>query len=115
MNERMIQANWFLSGTLSADVTLYQEFPWPVTYAGGKAVASNDSSATVALSGASTMSITADEVGDSGDPGTLVIGSTDVAYEAADSLITITVDYDGDGGTAAANVHLQLFFLTGED
>jgi len=115
MNEKIVMYNDFFTGTLAANVTRYIEFPWPATFVKAKAVASNDSSATFAVSGASTMSITAGVIGDSGDPATIAPVSGDVAYEAADSLITMLLDYDGTSGTAAENVHLQVWFCIGED
>ena len=115
MNERIVMFSDFFTGTLSGNVTRYLEFPWPVTYVSGKALASNDSSGTLALSGATNMSITAVAIGDSGDPATISVTSGDTQYEPADSLITITLDYDGASGTAAENVHVQLFFLVGDD
>lgn len=114
MNERIVMFNDYFDGTLAANVTRYVEFREPVAFLYGKAVASNDSSATLALSGAGTLSVAAQAIGDSGDPATLTPASTDVLTEAADGLITITLDYDGASGTAAENVHVQLFFLTGE-
>ena len=115
MNERIVLYNDYFDGTLSANVVRYIEFPWPATFVKAKGLASNDSSATFGVSGASTMSITASAIGDSGDPATISPASGDVAYEVADSLITMTLDYDGATGTAAENVHLQVWFLVGED
>lgn len=114
MNERIVLFNDFFTGTLGANVTRYIEFDAPSRFLYAKALASNDSSATLALSGAGTMSIAAQAIGDSGDPAEIRPASTDVDREAADGLITITLDYDGASGTAAENVHILLFFLTGE-
>lgn len=116
--ERRVMFNDFFTGTLSANVTRYVEFPFPVTFEAAKCVASNDSSATLAISGAGTMSIAAQVIGDSGDPRTIVPTEAEkasTAGEAANGLITITLDYDGTSGTAAENVHLLIWFLTGED
>jgi len=115
MNEKIVMWSDFFTGTLAANVTRYIEFPWPCTFVKAKGLASNDSSATFALSGASTMSITAGAIGDSGDPAAISPASGDVAYEAADSLITMLLDFDGASGTAAENVHIQAWFLIGED
>ena len=118
MNERILPMNYFFTGTLGANVTLLLEFPFPVTFMSATAVATNDSSATLALSGASTMSIAAQAIGDSSDPVTIVPTATEkasTAGEAANSLITVTLDYDGTGGTAAENVSMTMFFLSGED
>ena len=117
MNERLITYDDFFSGTLSGNVTRYVEYPWPVTFVKAKAWASNDSSATLAISGANTMSIAATAIGDSGNPATITPTAAEkaaTAGEQADGLITITLDYDGAGGTAAENVGIQLFFLVGD-
>lgn len=114
MNERIVLFNDFFSGTLAANQTRYIEFNAPGAFLYAKAWASNDSSATLALSGASSHSVAATAIGDSGDPAEIAPASTDVPEFAADELITITLDYDGAAGTAAANVGILLYFLTGE-
>jgi len=114
MKERLVMWNDFYTGTLSGNVTRYIEFPFPAAFYKAKAVASNDSSATLALSGATALSIAAQTIGDSGDPKTITPASTDVVRIAANELITMTLDYDGSSGTAAENVHVILWFLTGE-
>lgn len=116
MHETMLLWNDFFSGTLGANVTRYLEFPYPVTFLKAKAWATNDSSATLALSGANTLSIAAQAIGDSGNPATIsptAAEKASTAGEEADGLITLTLDYDGAGGTAAENVGVQLFFLVG--
>lgn len=118
MNERVILYNDFFSGTLSGNVTRYLEFPWPATFVGAKAWATNDSSATLALAGASKLSIAAQAIGDSGDPAYIEPTAAEKAstvIEPANSRITLTLDYDGAGGTAAENVGVMLFFLGGDD
>jgi hypothetical protein len=114
VKERLIQWNDFFSGTLGGDVTRYIEFPFPVAFYKGKAWATNDSSATLALSGATSFSIAAQAVGDSADPATITPASTDVVQAAANELITVTLDYDGSSGTAGENVGVILWFLSGE-
>lgn len=113
--EQRVLQNFFISGTLSGNATRYFEAPVPYTFLWAKAWASNDSSATLALSGATNLSITATAIGDSADPATVTAGSSDTAYEAADTLTTITLDYDGDGGTASANVGIIICWALGED
>jgi hypothetical protein len=116
--ERRILFNDYFDSTLGANVVRYFEAPFPVTFEKAKCWASNDSSATLAISGASKMSIAAQVIGDSADPRTIeptAAEKASTAGEPADSLITITLDYDGTSGTAAENVHLLIWFLTGED
>jgi len=118
MNERIVTYHMLETGTLSANATRYVEYPWPVTYIGGKAAASNDSSATIAISGAAGgLSIAAKAVGDSGDPASLAPTAAEKASTCgnnANSLITITLDFDGSAGTAGENVWAELFFAIGE-
>jgi len=118
MKERIITRYEFFSGTLSANAVRYAEYPFPVTYIGGKGAAENDSSATVAISGAAGgLSIAAKVLGDSGDPASLDPTAAEKASTCgnnANSLITITLDYDGSSATAAANCWYELYFETGE-
>ena len=114
MKERMIMWNDFFSGTLSGNATRYIEFPFPVAFYKAKSWATNDSSATIALSGGTALSIAAQAIGDSADPATLTPASTDVVEADADELITFTLDYDGASGTAGENVGVILWFLSGE-
>jgi hypothetical protein len=114
VKERLIQWNDFFSGTLSGNVTRYIEFPFPAAFYKGKAWATNDSSATLAMSGATAFSIAAQAIGDSANPATITPASTDVVQVAADELITVTLDYDGASGTAGENVGIILWFLSGE-
>jgi hypothetical protein len=60
------------------------------------------------------MSIAAQAIGDSGAFRKINAAASDVRAEPRDSLITITLDYDGSSGTAAENVHLLIRFLVGE-
>lgn len=110
MNERLITTNHNYGGTLAANQIATDEFPFQVTYLKTKAVAQNDSSATLALSGGVTVSATA--IGDSGDPATIT--PSDDTRVAANTAITFTLDYDGASGTAAQNVNIINFYLTGE-
>ena len=115
MNERTYPVNYFVSGTLSANQTFYVQAAHPLTFVNAHALASNDSSATLAISGAGTMSVAAQAIGDSGAFAKIEPASTDVTTEVADSLITVTLDYDGASGTAAENVQIILNFLIGDD
>lgn len=115
MRERIVMFNDFFTGTLGANVTRYLQFDAPVSFLYAEGLASNDSSATLALSGAGGLSIAAQAIGDSGAFRKIVPASSDVKSEPANSLITVTLDYDGSSGTAAENVHLLLFFLHGEN
>lgn len=111
MKERMITTCHDVAGTTTGNVTRIDEFPFSVTFLKLKAWASNDSDATLALSGGAT--VTATTIGDSGDPKT--ISPTAPVEVAADTAITFTLDYDGAGGTAGQNVQIIAFYLVGED
>lgn len=116
--ERRIMFDHFAAGTLAANVVHYLKFPFPVTFEAAMGVASNDSSATLTIAGASTMAIAAHAIGDSNVP--VIIKPTaaekaSTAGEPAESIITVTLDFDGSSGTAAENVQIAIWFLTGED
>jgi hypothetical protein len=117
MNEKLVTLYHQVAGTLGANVTITVMFPFPVTLSYIEAHASNDSDATVAVSGADTMSMAAQTIGDSGAGEIVTPTATEkaaTAGEKANSLITITIDYDGDGGTAADDLNVTVAFLTGD-
>lgn len=110
MKERFFTTSYYIGGTLAANHVIIDEFPYQVTYLGTKAVADNDSDATLAVSGGATVA--ASVIGDSNDP--VYIEPSAPANVAADTAITYTVDYDGASGTAAINVTLINMYLVGE-
>ena len=99
MNERLLVWNFFIPGTTTANVTMYIECPYPWTLDKIKAASTNDSDATLAVSGGAT--ITAAVIGD-GDPAELTPDSAPDPVDA-DTLVALTLDYDGSSGTAAEN------------
>jgi hypothetical protein len=113
MEEMRVLFPDYFDGTLAANVVRYVEFPVPAEFKWAKAWASNDSSATLTLAGATATSIAAQTIGDSGDPKTITPASTDVTRIAKDEKVTITLDYDGASGTAAENVHVLMCFELG--
>lgn len=110
MLERTICLNWYIAGTLIADHALHAEFPFPVRLESIKAHASNDSDATLAVTGIVTAAV----IGDSDDPVTLTPTGAEVAQVAKDTQMVFDLDYDGASGTAAANVQIIAIFKTGE-
>lgn len=111
MNERLVVTSYFLgAAALTANAVITDEFPFAVTYLGSKASSVNDSDAKLAVSGGAT--VTSAVIGDSGNPAYLQPSAPDEV--AADTAIVFTLDYDGTGGTAAAGVSIQNFYLTGE-
>jgi hypothetical protein len=110
MQEKQFVLPFRAPGTTAANVLFYVEMPFPWTLLGIKAVAQNDSDATLAASGGAT--IAAAVIGDDGDP--VYLEPTSVQRVAKDELVILTLDYDGSAGTAAQNVDLQLIGLSGE-
>jgi hypothetical protein len=104
----LITPNWYISGTLAANHTILFELPYAWKFYGVKVCSSNDSDATLAASGATAGTLfSATTIGDSGDPKYIQPTSYPVDI-AANELVTLTLDYDGAGGTAAQNVMLVL-------
>lgn len=110
MQERIFTTNWFLAGTLAANYSINPEFPFPVRLVGIKAHASNDSDATLAVTGIVTAAV----IGDSGDPAYLEPDDVEVAQIAKDTVIPFVLDFDGAGGTAAQNVEIVAIWMAGE-
>jgi hypothetical protein len=112
MNERLILFPFAFAGTLGANVTIYLELPMPWTLLGIKGASSNAGSATVGASVAGGGTLTAAVIGVSADP--KYVQPTAPLPVDANELVTITLDYDGDGGTAAQNVTLTVVGLVGD-
>lgn len=110
MNERMLTTSYHITGTLAANATIVDEFPYPVTYLGTKATGSNTNDATLAVSGGATIAATA--IGDGSDP--VYLQPSSPTAVAKDTAITFTLDFDGAAGTAAANVTIINNYLVGE-
>lgn len=108
MRERFFSMNYFIAGTLAANHLIYCELPYQWTLLGVKASAVNDSDATLAVAGGATISATA--IGD-GDP--VYLQPSAPTAIAADTLVTLTLDYDGSSGTAAQQVSISVCGLVG--
>lgn len=109
MNERIVTPSYFF-GTPGADVVAHVEFPFPWTLIGIKAVQINDGSATLTVAGGATIAEAA--IGDSGDPSYHEPTIPDEV--AADTVVTLTIDYDGGSGTAGQGINLVVIALMGE-
>ena len=114
MMERTIVLHYLYDGTLAANKTHAYEFPFPTRLEAIKAWASNDSDATLAVADPSDTMVTATTIGDSGDPKTINPDSAEVAQTDADTKVTLTLDFDGAGGTAAQNAQIIVILKTGE-
>ena len=104
---------FYLPGSLSANhvMEIAADRNWKITHV--SAVASNDSDATLSLgndaSAVAYMAATA--IGDSNVPEEFdiddFVGDQFPTHEKGDVFV-ITIDYDGDGGTAAQNLVLVI-------
>lgn len=100
MQERFFTLPFFIAGTTAANHLIYIELSYPWVMDKIKASAVNDSDATLAVGGGVTVG--AAVIGD-GDPVEIDCSQTEVA---ADTLVTLTLDYDGSAGTAAQQVSI---------
>ncbi len=104
-------------GALQGDYVWYWTLPFAMTLIEVSAVASNDSDATLKIGNSSDAEAYLEEctIGDSGTPVTKTASDfvDEVAeYIAADTVLVITLDYDGEG-TAANDVTIVLTFISG--
>ena len=102
-----------IPGTLSANITAYiaADRNWKITHV--SAVASNDSDATLIVGndGDTDAYIESAVIGDSGVPAEFdrddFVDDQFPTHVKADVLV-VTLDFDGDGGTAAQNVTIVI-------
>ena len=110
MNDRTILFSYCFPGTLNANKVMYLELPYPWTLLGVKCGASNATPATIVASGGATIA------------SATIASSGDMNYRQpttpqpidANELVTLTLDYDGDGGTASADVNIVAVGLIGD-
>jgi hypothetical protein len=122
---RIFQQSYHIPGTLAADVTITFTAPCDCTLLHVSAVASNDSDATLIAGDSSDTDeyLTSSAIGDSGTPvefdGDDFVdagGNSHNRYYpriAGGTVVVVTLDYDGAGGTAAHDVTLVLTFAEG--
>ena len=122
MQRKFVQAFHF-TGALGANVTITFTAPSDCQLVHISAVGSNDGDATLIVGDSDDADgyITAFAIGDSGTPvekeaitdfdGALA-GSQFPDIDDGD-IVIITIDYDGDGGTAAEDVTIVLTFVEG--
>jgi hypothetical protein len=111
-------------GTMAANATWRWQLPCGMTLVEISAVASNNSDAKISF-GTTTDDdgyLTAIAIGDSGSPvifgkgdftGALMSDTSQCPHIAADTVVMLTVDYDGASGTAGADVTVVMTFLEG--
>lgn len=115
MNERMTQMVINTVGALSGNYVFYAKLPVGMTLTHVSAVGSNAHDATVMIgdSGDTDQAIGATAIGDSGAPAEIEFADLSEAHFVAGDVLVVTVDYDGDGGTAIQNLQIVLTFLVG--
>ena len=123
--QRVFQQSYHIPGTLTADINIYWTAPFDCQLLHVSAVASNDSDATLQIGDSSDQDefLASCTIGDSATPVEKdqddfvdTSGDTHNRYYpriADGTVVRVSLDYDGDGGTAAADVPLVLTFTEG--
>lgn len=117
MNEQVITFCFNNVGALSADYVWYARLPYSLTLQSVSAVGSNATNATIAVGNSSDAAayMTAQAVGQSGTPARYTranfVGGS--AHVPKDTVLKVTVDYDGAGGTAVQNLQVVITALVG--
>ncbi len=123
--QRVFQQAYHIAGTLSADVAIRFTAPFDMQLVHVSAVASNDSDATLTIGDSSDTDeyLQSSTIGDSGTPTEFdgddfvdSSGDTHSCYYphiADGTVVVVTLDHDGDSGTAAQNVTIVLTFTEG--
>ena len=125
MAQRVFQQSYHVPGTLTANITITFTAPFDCTLLHVSACASNDSAAllTIGDSDDGDEFLTSSEIGDSGTPvefdGDDFVDTSGNSHNryypriADGTVVIITLDYDGDGGTAADDFTIVLTFAEG--
>jgi hypothetical protein len=123
--ENIFTISYAVSGTLAANFVAKWTAPFDCTLLHVSAVASNNSDATIIVGDSSDTDeyLTSATIGDSGTPvefdgGDFVDtdGNSWTRYYpriADGTIVVLTVDYDGSGGTAAQDLCVVLTFAKG--
>ena len=123
--QRKFSHAFHVPGTLTANVTITFTAPSGCQLIHVSACASNDSDATITVGDSSDADeyLTASVVGDSGTPAEYdyddfvdTAGASHSRFYPVISdgtVVVTTIDYDGDGGTAAADLTVVLTFAEG--
>ena len=120
---RVFTMAFHIPGTLAADAAIKFVAPFACQLIHVQSVATNDSDATlkVGTSADDDGYITAHTVGDSSVPTEKealtdfngALASNQYPHIADGTVVVLTLDYDGSGGTAAQNVTIVLTFTEG--
>ena len=116
--QRVFQQSYHIPGTLTANITITFTVPFACQLVHVSAVASNNSDATLIIGTSADTDAYLESVtiGDSGTPvekARSAFVGTQFPHIADDTVVVITLDFDGSAGTAAANVTLVLTFTEG--
>ena len=121
----IFQQSYHVTGTLAANVNIRFTAPCDCTLLHASAVASNDSDATIIIGDSSDTDeyLQSSTIGDSNTPAEFdyddwydADGNQPGVYHphiTDGTVIVITLDYDGSGGTAAQDVTIVLTFAEG--
>lgn len=116
--QRTFQQTIHVSGTLGANVVHTCTVPFPMQLVEVSACASNDSDATIIIGTSSDTDAYLESavIGDSGTPvvftRTNFVGSQ-YPHIPDNTVVVVTVDYDGASGTAANDLSVVLTFTEG--
>lgn len=118
MQGTKIQKTFHVPGTLSAGLAIVLTTPFPMTFEHMSAVASNNSDAIIKVGTTSDDEAYIEEavIGDSDVPvefGKAAMVDTEYPHIPKGTVVKVTLDHDGDAGTAAADVTLVLTFSEG--
>ena len=107
-----------IPGTLAADITLVFKVPFACQLVKISAVATNDSAATLkaGTTGSTAAYLAEAAIGDSSVPvefGQANFVGGEFPHIPDDTVVQLTLDYNGDGGTAAQNVTIVATFTEG--
>ena len=125
MAQRVFQQSYHIPGTLSADVNIRFTAPCDCTLLHVSAVGSNSNSGLLTVGDSSDTDeyLTSSSIGDSNVPAEFdgndfvdTSGNTHTRYYpriADGTVVVITLDHDGDGGTATDDFTIVLTFAEG--
>jgi len=121
--QRKFSHAFHIPGTLAADIDIRFTVPSDCTLVHVSAVAGNDSDATLAIGSSADTDgyLTATAIGDSNTPvekETLsdfdgALADSQYPHITDGTIVVLTLDHDGDSGTAAQNVTIVLTFVEG--
>jgi len=118
MQEKAVIYTFHAPGTMSADLDIRFKLPFGATLIHVSAVGSNSNDATIKVGTSSDddAAMTAKSFGDSGTPAEYdeddFVGSEFYHFDDGDTVV-VTIDYDGNSGTAVDDPTVVLTFLTG--